>query len=210
MRKILFLPILLCIGLFPTARANAQAQELEQLALDIEKLARMKSILNEMYDGYKILTQGYDAVRNLAKGNFDLHSVFLNSLLAVNPSVKQYVRVADIISSQATLVTEYKSALTAFRKSGAFSASELNYLASVYGNLANKSLDNLDELVMILTDSELRMSDAERVTAIDHIYEDMQQKLAFLRQFNGRTGMLASQRQRTLQDINSIKPLFGQ
>jgi DNA repair ATPase RecN len=194
----------------PSIRAAAQVQELEQLALDIEKLAQMKSILNEMYDGYKILTQGYDAVRNLAKGNFDLHSVFLNSLLSINPSVKSYVRVADIISSQTTLVSEYKSAMSAFSHSGSFSPAELNYLASVYSNLVDKSIDNLDELVMVLTDSELRMSDGERVITIDHIYNEMQEKLNFLRQFNGRAGVLASQRQATLHQLNTLQSLIGQ
>jgi hypothetical protein len=191
-------------------RAAAQAQELEQLALDIEKLAQMKSILNEMYDGYKMLTQGYDAVRNLAKGNFDLHAVFLNSLLSINPSVKNYVRVGDIISSQITMVAEYKSALSSFSHSGAFTPSELSYLANVYSNLVDKSMDNLDELVMVLTESELRMSDGERVITIDHIFNEMQEKLNFLRQFNGRAGVVASQRQATLHQLNTLQSLFGQ
>lgn len=210
MKRFLLVAILTCSLTLPVIRATAQIQELEQLALDIEKLARMKSILNEMYDGYKILTKGYDAVRNLAKGNFDLHSIFLNSLLTVNPTVKNYVRVADIISSQAKLVSEYKSAMKMFTHAGVFSASELNYLTGVYSNLVDKSLDNLDELVMVLTDSELRMSDGERITTIDHIYEDMQEKLSFLRQFNGRAGVLVSQRQATIRDLNNIKSLFGQ
>jgi len=210
MRRWYLLLLLCCFGLLPTTGLVAQVQELEQLALDIEKLAQMKSILNEMYDGYKILTQGYDAVRNLAKGNFDLHSVFLNSLLTVNPSVKKYVRVADIISSQGALVSEYKTAFAAFNHAGVFSASELNYLSGVYTNLVDKSLDNLDELVMVLTDSELRMSDAERIAAIDGIYGDIQRKLSFLRQFNGRTGVLAEQRHHILQEINTLKSLYGQ
>jgi DNA repair ATPase RecN len=196
--------------LVPTMKASAQVQELEQLALDIEKLAQMKSILQEMYKGYQILTQGYNAVKNLAQGNFDLHSAFLNSLLAVNPSVKNYVRVADIISSQATLVKEYKAALSNFTGSHIFSVSELNYFSNVYGNLADKSLDNLNELLMVLTDNQLRMSDAERITTIDHLYTDMKDKLAFLRQFNSRAGVLAAQRQHQLEDVNKLKNLFGQ
>lgn len=191
-------------------KVNAQAQELEQLALDIEKLAQMKSILQEMYKGYQILTQGYNAVKNMAHGNFDLHSAFLNSLLTVNPAVKNYVRVADIISSQATLIKEYKAALSNFKGAGVFSAAELNYFTDVYSNLVDKSLDNLNELLMVLTDNQLRMSDAERVTTIDHLYNDMQDKLAFLRQFNGRASVMAAQRMHGLQDINTLKSLYGQ
>jgi hypothetical protein len=206
------LRIVLLVGVLAFAlpsSSHAQVQELEQLALDIEKLAQMKSILTEMYKGYEILTGGYNTIKSIAEGNFNLHSAYLNSLLQVSPAIKSYVRVADIITSQATLVTEYKAALKTFTGSGQFSATELNYLSTVYGNLFNKSLDNLDELVMVLTDSKLRASDAERLSSIDHIYTDMQDKLNFLRMFNGQAAVQGAQRQHNLQDINNVQSLLG-
>ena len=210
MKRVIILITFLIPGIFSSYHAEAQVQELEQLALDIEKLAQMKSILSEMYKGYQILTGGYNTIKSIAEGNFNLHSTYLNSLLSVSPSIKNYVRVADIISSQATLVSEYKNSLTAFKSSGAFSPGELSYFSNVYANLFNKSIDNLDELLMILTDSDLRMSDAERLVSIDRIYNDMQDKLAFLRQFDARAGILANQRQHQAQDLNVLRNLYGQ
>jgi hypothetical protein len=210
MKKWLVASFFLILIAFPAAKAAAQVQQLEQLALDVEKLAQMKSILTEMYTGYKILTTGYDQVKSLAEGNFNLHNAFLNSLLAVSPNVKSYVRVADIISAQLTLISQYKSALSAFNGSGAFSVDELNYMSQVYGNLVDRSIDNLDELAMILTDNQLRMSDAERLSAIDHIYSDMQGKVNFLSQFNNQAGMLANQRQAKQQEYGTLQNLFGQ
>jgi hypothetical protein len=201
--------LLFFLSMLPTHRANAQVQQLEQLALDIEKLAQMKSILSEMYKGYEILTGGYNTIKSIAEGNFNLHSAYLNGLLSVSPAVKNYVRVADIISSEATLVSEYKAALKGFSGSGLFSPTELNYFSTVFSNLFNQSINNMDELVMILTNSELRASDAERLNAIDHIYNDMQDKLSFLRMFNGQAGILARQRQHDLQSNNILKSLYG-
>jgi DNA repair ATPase RecN len=208
--KSLFIGLMVTLLAIIPRSAFCQVQELEQLALDIEKLAQMKSILSEMYKGYEILSGGYNTIKSLAEGNFNLHSAYLNGLLQVSPTVKSYVRVADIISAQATLVSEYKSAYTAFSKSGSFSATELNYITGVYANLFNQSLNNLDELVMILTDSKLRASDAERLNGIDHIYNDIQDKLSFLRMFNSKAGILATQRQQGLQDNSNLKSLFGQ
>ncbi len=190
--------------------AKAQAAELERLALDIEKLSQLKSILGEMYKGYEILSGGYNTIKSIAEGNFNLHSAYLNGLLQVSPAVKNYVRVADIISSQAALVSEYKAALKSFSGTGVFSASELNYFTGVYANLFNRSLDNLQELVMVLTDSKLRARDSERLSAIDRIYNDMQDKLSFLRMFNGQAGIVASQRQHEIQENNILKSLYGQ
>lgn len=210
MKRPLFLLLLVAGSLIIPRSTRAQAAELEQLALDIQKLAAMKSILSEMYKGYQILTGGYNTIKSIAEGNFNLHSAYLNGLLQVSPSVKNYVRVADILSAQATLVTEYKSAFSSFSGSGVFTATELSYISSVYGNLLNCSIDNLEELAMILTDNTLRSSDAERLSAIDHIYDDMQDKLSFLRLFNGQAAVLGSQRQHELLQNNTLKNLFGQ
>jgi hypothetical protein len=207
--KILFAFFIFLLGAMPIQQASAQVQQLEQLALDVQKLAQMKSILTEMYDGYKILTGGYNTVKSLAEGNFNLHNAFLNGLLAVNPQVKKYVRIADIIAAETTLVSEYKAALTNFKGSGAFSVAELNYISTVYGNLVDQSVDNLTELATIITDNQLRMSDAERLTAIDHIYVDMESKLSYLRNFNSTSGMLAAQRLKSQQDIGTLQTLYG-
>lgn len=184
-------------------------QEAEQLALDVEKLAQFKSILQEMYKGYQILTSGYGAVKSIAQGNFNLHNAFLTSLLTVSPEIKKYVRIADIISSQATLISEYKTALKNFQSANAFSPDELSYISNVFGNLVDRSIDNLDELATVLTDGQLRMNDAERLAAIDKIYDDMQDKVNFLRDFNGKAGTLANQRLHAQQDISVLKSLYG-
>jgi hypothetical protein len=79
----------------------------------------------------------------LSKGNFNLHSVYLNGLMAVSPGVKNYGRVAEIISIQASLVSEYKRNYKQFRQSGSFSISELNYMGDVYNKLVAETLDNI-------------------------------------------------------------------
>lgn len=201
---------ILLIALFPVRKATAQVQELEQLALDIQKLAEMKSILKEMYAGYQILTGGYNTVKSLAQGNFNLHNTFLTGLMTVSPTVRNYVRVADIISAQAAIVSEYKSALHTFQSYGTFSVDELNYLATVYDNLFTQSTNNLAQLVTLLTDNQLRMSDAERLSAIDRIYSDMQSKLTFLKAFDSNAGLLQGQRLKNQQETNTLKSLFGQ
>ena len=210
MKKVLLALFPMLLAVITPCHVSAQAEELEQLALDIEKLAAMKSILKEMYTGYQILTDGYNTIKSIAEGNFNLHNAYLNGLLQVTPGIKNYVRVADIISAQATLVSEYKAAFSTFNQSGAFSATELNYITGVYANLLNKSLDDLEALVMVLTDGTIRASDAERLSAIDHIYNSMQDKLAFLRMFNGKAGVLGTQRQTELQQTQTLQSLFGQ
>ncbi|MGH2622495.1 MAG: TerB family tellurite resistance protein, partial [Sphingobacterium sp.] len=171
------LSIALFMLCFSLSKANAQTQEVMQLLLNVEKLSQFKNILEDMKKGYQIVSTGYNAVKNISQGNFSLHEVFIDGLMLVSPEVKKYHKVAGIITYQSAIVSEYKSAFNRFKSAGTFSAGELNYLGKVYGQLFDQSVNNLDNLLTIITASQLRMSDDERLQAIDRIFEDTQDKL---------------------------------
>ena len=183
---------------------KAQSTEVQQLLLNVEKLSQMKNILSDMKKGFTVLSTGYNSVKNIAQGNFSLHEVFLDGLMLVSPEIKKYHKVADIITYQGNILSEYKSAYKRFNSSGSFSVSELDYLAKVYKQLFDESLQNLDRLLMVVTSSKLRMSDDERLQAIDRIYEDTIDKLTFLRSFNRETGILNIQRKREKADVQGL------
>ncbi|WP_214226623.1 TerB family tellurite resistance protein [Pedobacter sp. B4-66] len=190
-------------------RASAQADEIAQLVLNIEKLTQLKSILSDLKKGYTIVSNGYGKIKNISEGNFKMHELFLDGLLAVSPEVRKYQRIPDIINYQMRLVKEYKAAIKRFKSAKAFSTTEILYMEKIYERLFKQSIDNLEELTTIVTAGKLRMSDDERIKAIDRIYVDMEDKLSFLRDFNNNTSMLALQRNKELHDIEGIKKLSG-
>ena len=187
----------------------AQDQEIKQLALNVEKLAQLKRLLSDMKKGYQVVSTGYTTIKDLSRGNFSLHQTYLDGLIQVSPVVKKYKRVGDILNYQRLLVKEYKQAYNRFKQDDNFNLQELDYLGRVYGNIFKKSLKNLDELSAVLTASRLRMSDDERLHAIDAIFEDMQDKVVFLRQFNESTTILAVQRARERNDVMTIRQIYG-
>lgn len=187
---------------------HAQSQEARQLLLNLEKLNQLKSILSDMKKGYQILSKGYTAIKDVSQGNFKMHEVFLDGLMLVNPEIKKYKRVADIITYQKQIVTEYKSAFNRFKREGTFNLQEISYLSKVYKQLFDQSLQNLDELATVITSSKLRMSDDERLQAIDRIFSDTEDKLMFLRSFNQRTSILAIQRQKEKSDVQSLEHIY--
>lgn len=207
MKKILY--VLLIMILAPMPKANAQAQELKQLALNIEKLSQFRSILRDMKKGYEILTKGYNTVKDLTEGNFNLHKAFLDALLEVSPAVRNYKRVGDIVEFQIKLVQEHSRHKGRLTSSGLFNTDELHYFNGVYDKLIDESLRNLDELTNVLTAGKMRMSDQERLEAIDRIYESMQDKVLFLRDFNSNTTVLALQRAKEARDVEAIRLLTG-
>jgi hypothetical protein len=189
--------------------ARCQSTEAQQLLLNWEKLQQLEKILDNMYTGYKILDKGYTTIRNIAQGNYTLHQLFFDGLMAVNPAVRNYRRVPFIIDYQKLLLEEYKNAYNRFRNDPNFSPQEIQYLANVYNYLFTASLRNIDDLVMIITATKLRMSDDERMKAIDRIFYDMEGKLVFLRGFNNSTQLLAIQRARSANDVRTLNHLYG-
>ncbi len=204
--------LLIIVGVIILAapvKATAQSAEVQQLLLNVQKLAQLKKILSNMKSGYQIVSGGYNTIKDISKGNFNLHQTFLDGLMQVSPAVRKYKRIGEIISMQSQLVKEYKSAFKRFEASNLFNTNEMIYMKNVYANLFNKSLQNLEELAMIVTAGKLRMSDDERLNAIDKIFNDAGDKLVFLRTFNKENNVLAIQRGREMVDTEVSKKLNG-
>lgn len=210
MKKCIWVICIVFIGLVvKPLQAPAQSEEAQQLLLNVEKLAQFKKILQNMYDGYKILYKGYTAVKDISEGNFNLHKTFLDGLLEVNPAVKKYNRIADIMSYQVRIAKEYKAAFTRFKEEGQFTPKEIEYIGKVYSNLIKESLKSLDELWMVITSGNLRMSDDERLQAIDRIYSSVEDQFSFQKEFTNNTALLALQRKAESAEIQLSRRLSG-
>jgi hypothetical protein len=190
-------------------KTNAQSFEVQQLILDVEKLTQLKDIYRDLLKGYEILSEGYQAVSDISQGNFDLHKLFLDGLLKANPVVQKYQKVADIISCQVHIVSEYSSAFNHFKSDHNFSPDEIIYIGKVYNNLIDQSIKGLSDLTTVLTDGILRASDDERLSEIDRLDAEMQDRLSFLRYFNNNTTLLALQRAREQNDVTTIQNIYG-
>jgi DNA repair ATPase RecN len=209
MKKIVFTLLIWGMVSQIPIRASAQANEAAQLALNIEKLAQFKSILTTLKKGYDIVSTGYGTVKDLTEGNFNLHQVFLDGLLQVSPAVKKYRKVALIVDYQLRLVKECKAGISRVNQPGLFNPAEINYMLGVYGNISSGSLKNLDELLQVMTAGQLRMSDDERLGAIDRIYAELEDQLGFTRQFGGSCSMLALARTKEKNQLAASAKLYG-
>lgn len=198
--------IILCINAL--TKSFAQSQEAQQLLLNVEKLSQLRNILTDMKKGYMVISSGYNTIKDISKGNFSIHEVFLDGLLKVSPEVKKYRKVVEIISLQKGIVSDAKTAFSKFNSTDFFSVREIDLLAKVYAGVLQRSLEGLDELSMILTSSTLRMSDDERLQAIDRIFEETSDKADFLRDFNNKNLLLLNQRKLAVKEITTERNLF--
>ena len=210
MKKHIFIIIIsIFVSMGITLKVSAQSQEAEQLLLDMQKYSQLKKMLSQLVTGYNVVKNGYDNIKGIASGSFDLHSAFLNGLYAVNPAVKKYQRIPDIINYESAILKEYKTCFNQFKQDGHFSNDEITYISNVYTNLFNKSVENMNDLITVTTANKTQMSDDERLQAIDRIYLGIQDKYVFLKSFDNSTKMLSLQRAKQQGDINTTKALYG-
>ena len=86
MKKLLIILSFCCLS----QSSFSQEQEVQQLLLNLEKLSQFKKILQNMYDGWKVINKGYTTIKDISSGNFNLHKNFLDVLMEVSPAVKKY------------------------------------------------------------------------------------------------------------------------
>lgn len=189
--------------------ASAQSNELQQLLLNIEKLTQFKAILSDMKTGYQIYQQGYGMVSDLSKGNYNLHNVYLTGLMAVSPAVRNNPRVKQIVDQQGDLLMEYRRYAVLLRQSGTFNGNELRYINKVFDQLVGQSHADVEDLANVMTAGKLRMSDDDRLRAIDRIFTNSTEQLHFLRWFNRKAVLLSLGRAKDLNDTQALRQLYG-
>jgi hypothetical protein len=187
--------------------ANAQglsnffSQSEADIKYMLQQIADLQLYIGYAEKGYSIAQKGLTFIGDLKKGEFDLHSAFFSSLSAVNPSVRNYAKVADIISYQLSIISSFKKILQLKNMSPA----EVTYLQTVYNNMSDACSKSLTDLINIITDNTYEMKDNERVARIDAIYTDTKDKYVFTQSFISDASVLAIQRQNELYETEFLK-----
>ena len=208
---------LLMLLLFLSAAGSVQAQTFSewfrqkktQKKYLLQQIAALQVYIEYAQKGYKIAKEGLTTIGGFTKGEFNLHGDYFNSLKMVNPEIKQYAKVADIIAMQLKIVQDYNRSYGQISRSNAFNADELDYFRSVFSRLLDGCEETLDELIAVTTNGKLEMKDDERMARIDKLYLDMQDKYTFSQSFSNDAKTLAAARAKENTDAQTSRALQG-
>jgi len=204
MKRIIFIIVVV----FFRYSVFAQAQELEQLKINLEKLLQLKLMLAQAKQGYQTLTNGYNAVRDVSKGNFDLHKKQLDLLMVVSNQVRSSPSIQKSLTNYGSMEKEVRDWMQVARSLGVFTSKELDEMNKDLLMMIVKSKDDRQTLSLVLSDGTLRMSDAERLSLMEMISSNSDQYLASVRQkVKAQTG-IAVARVQTKKDRDAIRRLY--
>lgn len=211
MKKILLFLLLVSAagGLQAQTFAEWFQQKKTQKKYLLQQIAALQVYISYAQKGYNIAKEGLTTIGGFTRGEFNLHTDYFNSLKSVNPEIKRYAKVGDIIALQIKIVQNYNRTYRQINSSDAFSNDELAYIGRVFGRLLDDCDKTLDELITITTDSKLEMKDNERMDRIDKLYLDMQDKFTFSQSFSNDAKSLAASRLKEKTDVQTSRVLQG-
>lgn len=191
------------------ARSQSIFELTEQLAIDGEQLAVMRSTLKELVQGYDQLKSGFTHIRDIVKDNFNLHKTFLDAQWILSPAVHALPQMTSIVNTTQRIMTGYRSGNTTFANNPVFTTQELSYITGTQSALLTRCNQHLEEFAMVSTDNTLRMTDDQRIDVLTRIDAELKAEYAFLQQFNDTLALEAARRRKESGDLHTLKLLYG-
>lgn len=210
-KTFIILSIVLCL-----AKADAQTpkfkewfkQKKTQREYLAKQIALLQVYLGYLKKGYDIASKGLNTIENIKNGDFNLHRDFFGSLKNVNPHIANSAKVADIIAFQVYIIQNIRRVNTFCKNNKQFTPDEIYYVTKVYRNMLYLSDVNISELLSIIRANETEMKDDERLKRINKLYDDILDKHAFVKSFDGDVRMIAREREREKRAIETARKQY--
>ncbi|HMR81975.1 MAG TPA: hypothetical protein PKE30_02550 [Niabella sp.] len=212
--KRVFIILMVCVATPRAMKAQGIKQWFSQKKTQtqylVQQIAALKAYTGQLQKGYKIVQGGLNTIGDIKDGHFKLDQVFFDELRTINPRVRHYARVADIITLNIQVIKLSGTSIRAARKSDRFNHNELSYSEKIFRNVMDDCIELIDELTQILSPGELQLSDDERITRIDGVYAEMKERYSFINSYCNDLEKLQVQRSRELKDVNTIQKMYRQ
>ena len=216
----LWLVLLLTLNLTNTAKAQFVATEVIKVtvtkvikAIDL-KVQRMQNKTIWLQNAQKVIENQLSKLKLTEISGWTdqqkkLYCDYYTELWKIKSTIAYYQRIKDVTLKQASLVQQYHRAWALFRQDKHFKPEELSYMGNVYSGILKASMQNLDQILMVINGFKTQMTDEQRLELIDQASDQLDGNYNDLKQFNNQNISVSLQRSRDLADTKSIKKWYG-
>ena len=138
-----------------------------------------------------------------------LYAGYFEELRKVRSVISYYQRIREITKKQVQIVEQYQSAWRIVRQDKRFTGDEITYMGRVYEGILTETVNNIDQLALVINAFATSMSDAKRLEIIRQVDERVAGNLADLRRFNAETALLSLRRAKDQQEIATVRAMYG-
>lgn len=207
---------------FSTPKAQAQFAIAEVVKLTVTKVIKaidlkVQRMQNEtiwLQNAQKVIENELSKLKlteisGWTEDQRQLYSGYYAELGKIKSFIAYYQRIKSITLKQAALARQYKHAWGLFQTDRHFRPEELSYMQKVYSGILEASVQNLDQLLLVINGTKTQMSDAQRLELINHASDQLDINYRDLQQFNNQNIRVSLQRSRDDADTRKIKALYG-
>ena len=134
---------------------------------------------------------------------------YYEELAKVKAIISYYQRIRDITQKQVRLVNEYQHTWQLIQQDDHFTSHEIEYMSEVYSGILEESLNNIDQITLIVQSFTTTMSDAKRLEIINNAADQVDANYDDLMRFNQQNVLLSLSRAKTSIEVQTVKKLYG-
>lgn len=218
------LPVSLAIVLvsFNAQKANAQFVVGEVIKLTVTKVIkaidlkvqRMQNQTIWLQNAQKVLENQLSRLRLTEISGWtsqqqQLYSGYYDELWKIKSVITYYQRIKDLTVKQVALVAEYNRAWNLLKQDKHFSPTELSEMQRVYTGILSSSVQNLDQILLVVNPGKTQMTDEQRLELVNHAGNRLDENYSDLHRFNTQNQILSLQRSKELGDTKTTQLLYG-
>ncbi|MFH7000914.1 conjugal transfer protein TraI [Flavobacterium bizetiae] len=138
----------------------------------------------------------------------DLYKDYYEELTRVKSAITYYKRIKEVTTKQTRLISEYERTWNLIRQDNLFSDQELDYMQEVYSGILGQSVQNIDQIFLVLDSFTTQMSDLKRLEIINNAADRIDDNYESLMLFNKQNMLLRLQRAKISNDVNKVKEFY--
>jgi len=150
-----------------------------------------------------------DEISGWSSKQKDLFSQYYQELWDIKTTIAYYSKISDLTQKQVALVNSYNQAWNLLKSDKHFTADELAYMTKVYSGILQASVNDLDQILLVINANKTQMPDAKRMEIVNKAADHMDGNYNDLQQFNNQNKLLSLQRAGDENEVLTLKKYYG-
>ncbi len=221
--RMLLLALCISFTVLPVQQANAmQIPIVEIIKAGIKKVIKAVDLKIQRLQNKTIWLQNaqktlentlsklkLDEISEWTEKQKEQYREYYEELAKVKAIISYYQRIRDITQKQVRLVNEYQHTWQLIQQDDHFTTDEIEYMSEVYSGILEESLNNIDQITLIVQSFTTTMSDAKRLEIINNAADQVDANYDDLMRFNQQNVLLSLSRAKTSIEVQTVKKLYG-
>ena len=137
-----------------------------------------------------------------------LYEQYYEELWKVKKAIETYERIRYIMRRQQQIVEVYKKTWNILKDDDHFTAEEIRYMQKVYSGILKTSLENLEQMLLVVKSFDTQMTDGKRLEIIALTAESIERNYHDLQRFNAQNVRLSVSRAKDQYEVAQLKRLY--